>query len=151
MKLNEVTDSQYLFHVTYTKNIPNIKKKGLIQFQPSNWVKGDSSGTRYNEDAGIFAFTNPEDAAKWAFKMRWDMPDKDISIVRLQFDDVWGDDPSQDPILALTSKGRAVRSLQNISAEKIIDSFAFDDFGNPMKLGLSQEEWLNKISKTLLS
>lgn len=150
MKLTEVTDSQYLFHVTYTRNVPNIKKKGLIQFQPSNWVRGDSD-TRYNEDAGIFAFTDPEDATKWAFKMKFDMEDKDISIIRFDYSDDWEDDPSQDPILALTSKGRAVRSKMNIPAEKIIDAFEFNDFGTPVQHDMSQQEWLATISKQLLS
>ena len=93
MKIFEVTNSPYLFHVTFTKNVPSIKEKGLLQFQPSNWIRGEG-GDRYNEDAGIFAFTHPEDAFKWAFKMQWDMEDKDISIVRLNMANDWEDDPA---------------------------------------------------------
>ena len=77
MRICEVTNPPYLFQVTFTKNVPRIKEKGLLQFQQSNWVRGEG-GKRYNEEAGVFAFTHPEDAFRWAFKMQWDMEDKDI-------------------------------------------------------------------------
>ncbi len=149
MKTSDITD-KYLYHVTYTKNVPSIQSKGLIQFQPSNWVRG-ASDTRYNDEAGVFAFTDAEDAVKWALKMKFDLPDKDISIIRLDMADYWEDDPSQDPMLALTSKGKALRSRRNVSADKIIDSFKLDDFGSPMESGMPQREWFahtaNELSK----
>ena len=150
MKIFEVTNPPYLFHVTFTKNVPDIKEQGLLQFQPSNWIRGEG-GERYNEDAGIFAFTHPEDAFKWAFKMQWDMEDKDISIVRLNMADDWEDDPAIDPISMAGNKGRALRSRRNRKAEEIIDSFRFDDFGSPQDLGINQQEWLAGIVKKLLS
>ena len=150
MRICEVTNPPYLFHVTFTKNVPRIKEKGLLQFQQSNWVRGEG-GKRYNEEAGVFAFTHPEDAFRWAFKMQWDMEDKDISIVRLNMAADWEDDPAIDPISMGTKKGRALRSRRDRKAEEIIDSFRFEDFGNPQDLGIDSKEWIAGIVKKLLS
>jgi len=143
-------EDNYLYHVTYTKNVPRIKEKGLLQFEPSNWVRGEG-GKRYNEDAGIFAFSHPEDAFRWAFKMKFEMEDKDISIVCLNIGDTWGDDPSEDPIMALSNSGRSLRSQRNIKADRIVDAFKFDDFGMPDELGINQQEWIARIVQTLRS
>jgi len=143
-------DEQYLYHVTYTKNVPRIKQEGLLQFEPSNWIRGEG-GKRYNDEAGIFAFDHPDDAFRWAFKMQWDMEDKDISIVRLNMGEDWEDDPAEDPIARAGSEGRWLRSRRNRKADEIIDSFKFDDFGNPQDLGISQDEWKAQIFKKLRS
>lgn len=152
MKLSVLLENEdkYLYHVTFTKNVPKIKAKGLLQLQPSNWIRGEG-GKRYNEDAGIFAFTHPEDAWRWAFKMQWDMDDKDISIVRINIGGDWHDDPAEDPMLALSNKGKAVRTHDRVAPEDVIDSFNFDDFGNPRDLGISQDEWKAQIVKKLRS
>lgn len=152
MKLSMLfeNENKYLYHVTFTKNVPRIKEKGLLQFETSNWIRGEG-GKRYNEDAGIFAFEHPDDAFRWAFKMQWDFDDKDISIVRLNIGEDWEDDPAVDPISMAANKGRALRSLRNRKAEEIIDSFKFDDFGNPQDLGINQKEWIDQIMKTLRS
>ena len=153
MKLTALfeNENKYLYHVTFTKNVPRIKKKGLIQFEPSNWVQR-GTGERYNEDAGIFAFDDPEDAFRWAFKMKWDLDDKDISIVRINIGEHWEDDPAGETMKWLYQiKGRSLRSSRNRKAEEIIDSFNFDEFGSPKDLGISQEEWIDQIVKTLRS
>ena len=134
---------KYLYHVTFTKNVPNIKKKGLVQFQPSNWVKGPG-GDRYNNDiAGIFAFDHPEDALNWAGKMEWEFrdTDKDISIVRIDMEDFWEDDPAEDPFVS--NKGKARYSKRNISADKIIDVLDMSGIKRPGDLGISRDEWLD--------
>ena len=160
MNLNEllkvaITEKQptaakkYLYHVTFTKNVPNIKKKGLVQFQPSNWVKGPG-GDRYNNDiAGIFAFDHPEDALNWAGKMEWEFrdTDKDISIVRIDMEDFWEDDPAEDPFVS--NKGKARYSKRNISADKIIDVLDMSGIKRPGDLGISRDEWLADVSKKL--
>ena len=147
--LMETEVPEYLYHVTQTKNVDNIKKKGLIQFQPSNWVRGGPDGDRYNDEAGVFAFTDPEDALKWALKMEWDMDDKDISIVRLNIGEYWEDDPSEDPVFTMMAKGKARRSRRNIKADEIIDSFRMEPFGKPGPLNIPVEEWTEKIAKKL--
>jgi len=140
---------KHLYHATFTKNVPKIKQRGLLQFQPSNWIKGPG-GSRYNEDAGIFAFDDPEDALNWAGKMEWEFRDKDknISIVRIHMDDeIWGDDPAEDPFVS--RKGRALRSGANINADKIIDAISMDDLGKPGDLGISRDVWLTQSSTKL--
>jgi len=150
MKLKELSAKpEYLYHVTFTKNVPNIKKKGLVQFQPSNWVKGPG-GDRYNNDiAGIFAFDHPEDALNWAGKMEWEFrdTDKDMSIVRIDMEDFWEDDPAEDPFVS--NKGKARYSNRNISADKIIDVLDMSGIKRPGDLGISRDEWLAQVSKKL--
>ena len=148
MRLFEIADpAKYLYHVTFTEYVPNIKAKGLLQFQPSNWAKGEG-GTRYNEEAGIFAFEHPEYAFKWAFKTQWEFKDKPVSIVRISPGDVWEEDSSQDIDLQM-GKGRALMSRRNIPAASIIDSFSMEDFSNPATLGITQPEWFERINKML--
>jgi len=138
----------FLFHVTFTKNVDNIKKKGLEQFHPSNWVKGPG-GSRYNEDAGVFAFDNPEDAINWASKMRFDHKQTPISIVRLTIDPdntIWDEDPAQDPIMRATLKGRALKSVSNINADRIVDAVDFDSLGTPGSHDMDRDAWIEKIA-----
>jgi hypothetical protein len=140
---------KYLYHATFTKNVPSIKQKGLLQFQPSLWIKGPG-GSRYNEEAGIFAFDDPEDALNWAGKMAWEFrdTDKDISIIRIDMEDeIWDDDPAEDPFVS--NKGRALRSGANIKADRIIDAIRVDDLGKPGDLGISRDEWLAQVTPKL--
>ena len=158
MNLNELLNStitekvdakKYLYHVTFTKNVPNIKKKGLIQFQPSNWIKGPG-GDRYNNDiAGIFAFDHPKDALNWAGKMEYEFrdTDKNISIVRIDMEDFWEDDPAEDPFVS--NKGKAKYSPRDIKADKIIDVLDMSGIKRPGDLGISRDEWLANVSKKL--
>jgi len=148
MRLLEIQQlaPKYLYHVTFSEHVPSIKEKGLMQFQPSNWVKGEG-GTRYNEEAGIFAFEDPEDAFKWAFNMQWQHKNP-ISIVRIKPGDIWEQDPSEDDNLRM-GKGRAMMSRRNIPAENIIDAFDMKDFGTPAELGIPQSEWFAKINSML--
>ena len=139
---------KYLYHATFTKNVPSIKQKGLLQFEPSLWIK--KGGGRYNEDAGIFAFDDPEDALNWAGKMEWEFrdTDKDISIVRIDMEDeIWDDDPAEDPFVS--NKGRALRSGANINADRIVDAIRMDDLGKPGNLGISRDEWLAQVTPKL--
>jgi hypothetical protein len=145
--------SDFLFHVTFTKNVDNIKKKGLEQFHPSNWVKGPG-GSRYNEDAGVFAFDNPEDAINWASKMRFDNKQTPISIVRLTIDpdnSIWDEDPAQDPIMRATLKGRALKSSENINAERIVDAVDFDSLGTPSSHNMDRDKWIEKVATPVLN
>ena len=144
----EAKTNGYLYHATFTKNVPNILNKGLLQFQPSLWIKGPG-GSRYNEQAGIFAFDNPKDALNWGGKMEWEFrdDDKDISIVRIDMEEFWGDDPAEDPFIA--QHGKSMRSAQNIKADKIIDSVRLEDLGKPGELGISRDDWLEQSSKVL--
>ena len=144
MRLFEITKSnqQYLYHVTFAKNINKIKKKGLLQFQTSNWVK--RSGKRYNQDAGIFAFENARDAVSWASRMRWNFKEP-VVIIRIEMEEFWDQDPSEELQIGY---GRAMRSDRNISADKIIDVI---DIKTPAELGLNADEWIEMSVKKLMS
>jgi len=145
--LEEAAGTPYLYHATFTKNVPKIMKQGLQHFKTSNWVKA-GTGKRYNEDAGIFAFEHPEDAFKWAFKMNWEFK-KDISIVRLKLSDVWEKDPSTD--YSLQGRGRSMRAPapRNIPASDMIDVFHMKDFGVPMDRGISADEWIEDSARIM--
>jgi len=145
--LKEANDS-YLFHATFSKHVPSILKKGLRQFETSNWVKGEE-GTRYNEDAGIFAFEHPEDALRWGLKMEWEFPDSEIVIVRIKYGEQWGQDPSEDPSLTF-GKGRSMRSQMNVPASDIVDVFPIKDFGYAGPRNMTMDEWLADTAKKLL-
>lgn len=144
-EINESVQGKYLYHVTFTKNVPSIVKSGLEQFHPSLWTKGDAS-TRYNDEAGVFAFEHPEDALKWCAKMEWEFRDNDpdISILRIHPSDDWDADPTQD-IGLMFGKGRPMRSQVNIKASDVLDHFKYSEFGTPMSNDMTQDEWLAKI------
>ena len=148
MKLCEVTTPRYLYHATFSKNVSRIAKEGLIQFETSNWSKGEG-GTRYNEEAGLFAFEHPEDAMKWALKMDWEFKTP-ISIVRINVGDMWEQDPSEDINLQF-GKGKSLRSRRNVPASEIIDEFPIKPFGNPSSRNMNQKEWFEDISRKLRS
>ncbi len=138
----------YLYHVAFTENVPSIVKKGIMQFQTSNWVQA-GSGKRYNEDAGIFAFEHPEDAFKWAFRMRYDFENKPTSIVRFKPSDDWDQDPSDDASLQF-GKGRSMRSHRNVPPDEIIDVFHLEDFGTAPDRGMSVDAWMQDASNQML-
>jgi hypothetical protein len=147
---------KYLYHVTFKSNIQNIKAKGLEQFHTSLWVKGPG-GKRYNQQAGIFAFDHPLDAITWAQKMEWEFRDDiapntndEVAIIRLDMQDgenIWGDDPSDDPMLA--RHGKSFRSSYNIKADKIIDAFSMGQFGKAGELKISRDQWLSQVQQKL--
>jgi len=127
--ITEVKVFKYYYHVTLASNVKKIQAKGIVPFQPSNWVKGD--GSRYNQDyAGVYAFSHPEDAFKWAFKMNWDFK-KPTSIVRIKRGSTWRRDPSDDIHLKM-GKGKALMSAKAIPSSDIIDSFPLDYFDKPL-------------------
>lgn len=144
MRLYEFTN-QYVYHVTFTENVPKIKAKGLIPLQTSNWATGD--GERYNKEGGVFAFAHPEDAYKWAFKTNWEFK-KPVSILRFLKTNQWEKDPSAD-IMLQTGRGDALRSMSAIGPESFVDEFDFEQFGTPVSKDMDQQEWMQGIVQTL--
>ena len=57
----------YLYHITPTKNIDAIKKRGLSPIETSNYLK--ATGSRYQEEPRVFAWTNPVDAMHFLNRM----------------------------------------------------------------------------------
>ena len=52
-----------VYHVTFTKNLPDIQKRGLDPLSQSLWAKQET-GERYQQEPSVYGFTNPEDALK---------------------------------------------------------------------------------------
>ena len=77
-----------VYHVTETKNVPSIKKQGLV-VDPKRkplWLKQENmKGYGKGE---IFAFTDINDALKWSSKMNLDLqiPLDNMSIVQIKKD-----------------------------------------------------------------
>jgi hypothetical protein len=115
-----------LYHVTFTSKVPSIKKKGILPFQTTNWVKaGDKS--RYGEGQ-IFAFESFEDAIRWAGSMDWqfnkELGSGKISILHLERDGEWDLDDA-DPIAQAAGKGKWLKRYKSVPSSQITDSVAF--------------------------
>jgi len=143
----EGAGGQSVYHVTFDKHIPKIKQDGLRPLQTSNWAKaGGDEGTRYNEEGGVFAFADPEDAFKWAFKQQFEFKEP-VSILRLKRGNSWEKDPSGDIHLQM-GKGEALRSIAAVPASDVEGAYSFTDFGNPGN-GVSQQEWIQNSVNTI--
>ena len=64
-----------VYHVTFTKNLPDIQKRGLDPLSQSLWAKQET-GERDQQEPSVYGFTNPEDALSWAGRMSWDFRDE---------------------------------------------------------------------------
>lgn len=125
---NVAADAKTLYHVTHSSKVDKIRKEGLLPMQTSNWVKaGDKS--RYGK-GDIFAFDNPEDAARWAGKMDWDLNKKlgsgNISIfgIKPSATSRWVEDTA-DPISQVGAKGKWVKQMGKVTPEELVESVPF--------------------------
>jgi hypothetical protein len=123
--INEVTETEsYGYHVALTKNVASIRNKGVVQFKPSNWIKG--SGERYG-NGEIFAFENPKDAVRWAAKMDWakhqDIGTGKVSVVKFRHQNWQGwEEDTADPISHIDSVGKWYKTMGHIKPEDIQDA-----------------------------
>jgi hypothetical protein len=142
--LTEAGRFPHYYHVTFTTNVPRIRTQGLRPHQTSNWVSG--SGERYNPYGGIYAFTHPEDAWKWAFKMSWHFH-KPISVLRLKQNTQWVTDPSPDINLTL-GKGRALMSPAAIPRTDVVAAIPLS-FEKPPQM--SPADWMTHSIAQIVS
>lgn len=110
-----------LYHVTLTKNINNITKKGLIPFRPTNWVKAGNL-ERYG-DGSLFAFEHLKDAIRWACRWDWDLNKNlgtgKISILVFNTDmSKWQIDDA-DPLGQAGASGKWLKSMSPVPAKDI--------------------------------
>lgn len=122
--LTEATTTT-LYHVTLTKTLPALYAKGIMLLQTSNWVQA-SSGQRYG-GGNIFAFTNKNDAIRWAAKWDWDLHSKmgsgKISVIEFSASpNDWKVD-SADPLSQASNQGKWVKSEKSVKADSITTSF----------------------------
>ena len=144
MKIIELFESigQNVYHVTFDRHLSSITKDGIKPLQTSNWSKASSPGERYNEEGGIFAFADPEDAFKWAFVQGFEHK-QPVSIITLKRGDNWEKDPSGDIALTM-GKGEALRSMGSVPPTDIIKVNSFESFGVPGDFKVSQQEWIQQ-------
>jgi hypothetical protein len=118
---------EVLYHVTFTKKVPSILKKGLKTFQTTNWVKaGDKS--RYGSGE-VYAFDHLQDAQRWAGKMDWEHHRETGSgkVSVLQFIAAhadWELDEG-DPLSQASAKGSWLKSRRPVPAEAILGAEPF--------------------------
>jgi|TARA_Y100000310_G_scaffold138368_1_gene137361 hypothetical protein len=111
-----------LYHVTFSKNLPEIQKRGLDPLSGSLWQKAETE-KRYQDQPSVFSFQDPEEALLWASKMGWEFRDEisdpsDISIVKLRGGDHWEPDPAAGgPDIGKTS----MRSLGPVPFSDILE------------------------------
>jgi hypothetical protein len=118
-----------VYHVTFTRNLPDIQEKGLNPLSESLWLKQET-GERYQQDPSIYSFSDPEDALQWASKMRYEFGDADISLVRLRGGQHWAPDSSEDLNLPKSSR----RSSQPIDPKDVLEVFPV-----PKPAGINEE------------
>jgi hypothetical protein len=116
-----------LYHVTYTKNISSIKRKGLNLNNHSNWKKGDAYGEDYGKGY-VYAMTSLKDAVNWGFKMYFDKlgtysPDGRISIIKIKNSGDWEKDNDD---ITVSRSGDWLKTKREIPAEDVLDSIVVD-------------------------
>ena len=121
----ESTPENYVYHVTRTESVPSIKQKGLLPMQTSNWVTAKGK-KRYGE-GDVYAFSNKEDAQRWAAKMDWDFNQKlgsgNISIVTARRpENQKFEIDKNDPFSQAGSKGPWLKTKGVIPAENIVSA-----------------------------
>ena len=124
-----------LYHVTFSKSLPDIQERGLDPLSGSLWRQA-GTGDRYQDQPSVFSFQDPEEALRWASKMEWEFRDdisgpSDISIIKLRGGDKWESDPAAGgPDIGKTS----MRSLGHIPSSDILDIM-----GLPSGAGINEE------------
>ena len=108
----------YFYHITPTKNVESIKKRGLNPTETSNYLKGEG-GSRYQEDPRVFAWTNPVDAMHFLNRMHGPFGTDNIdefSIIRIRKTNggKWEKDLALDPHMAYSN----VDEIQKATGEK---------------------------------
>ena len=111
-----------VYHVTFSKSLPYIQKRGLDPLSGSLWQQAGTR-ERYQDQPSVFSFQDPEEALRWASKMKWEFSDdvsgsSDISIVKLRGGDKWEPDPAAGgPDIGKTS----MRSLGLVPSSDILE------------------------------
>lgn len=117
---------EHMFHVTHTKLVDKIKKKGLLMMQTSNWVR---AGDRDRYGAGeIYAFEKEADAKRWAARMDWEfnrtMGSGKISIIKMKSSKGWRVDDN-DPLSQASAEGKWLKREGRVPAEEIVSHEPF--------------------------
>lgn len=113
-----------VYHVTFTKYLPRIMKKGILPLQTSNWVKSGNPEERYG-NGEIYSFEHMDDAIRWAAKMDWEFNKSigtgKISILTVQDPGGWEVDEA-DPLSQAGAKGNWLKKHGLIPPDAIVSS-----------------------------
>ena len=114
----------FLYHVTLSKNVDKIKKKGILPLQTSNWVQAGNK-KRYG-DGSIFAFEHKKDAIRWAARWDWDLNKKmgtgDVSILTFESPiSDWSEDTA-DPLGQAGKSGKWLKRKEMVPVSAIKSS-----------------------------
>jgi hypothetical protein len=105
-----------LYHVAKTSNIPKIKKEGLVAQKKASWTGMMGQDIRDCKEC-VYAFTNFDDAVRWAFKSEWDNKPQKFSILTIDGSgNKWDKDTH---IEAQMAEGDWVRSKTKVDGSKI--------------------------------
>ena len=109
-----------LYHCTWTRLVPRIRRQGLRCLQTSNWTRS-SNGERYG-GGEVYAFESRWDAIRWAAKMDWDhfsaTGTGKVSILTLDDSGEWQTD-FNDTLTRNTSEGNWLKAYRAIPASAI--------------------------------
>ena len=113
-----------VYHVTFTKDVADIQKRGLDPLSQSLWEKAET-GERYQQDPSVYGFSDPKEALNWATKMAWEFEasPSDISILTLEGGDHWQKDPSGDLNLGQSAQ----QSLRLVEPSEVLDVFSLPE------------------------
>lgn len=117
-----------LWHVTFTRSVKLIRKRGLLTFQTTNWIKR-VDGSRYS-GGEIYACDSELDALRWAGKMDWDHFKQTgsgrISLVGFKAHEEFWEKDESDPLSQAANEGRWLKSRKSVAPECILGARAFD-------------------------
>ncbi len=147
MRINELTQGQYIYHATKAANLGKIMQKGLTFFNDSLWVAGANPDERYQDGPSVFAFENPLPAFRWAHKIEWEFKTPAV-IIKLKRGSSWELDPSSD-IMMTMGDGKALESKVTIPTSDFKAAITLDKIGTPVTTGLAHQEFDDHVKKTL--
>lgn len=112
----------FFYHVTFTDNVSQIRKEGIISGKPANWVRHGNSKTY--ETGEVNAFNNLDDAIRWAGMMDWEFNQEfgngKLSIIEFTpGDSPWVTDTESGPLQRGTYGGDWLRSPKPIAPHQI--------------------------------
>ena len=118
----EGTEPNVYYHITLAKNVPSIKKTGLMAKKKAMWH--GAVGQDIRQAAGVFVFDNYYRAMGWAFKLAWDKPNDKSVILKLKTSDT---DFIEDPHWETTSRlGKSLVKQSPFKPQDLVEVIPFE-------------------------
>jgi hypothetical protein len=112
-----------VFHVTFARRLPSIKRLGITPRRRANWRRaGDLR--RYGKKGEIFVFENRHDALRWAGVMDWEFHletgSGELVVVEAEVEDDGWEVDDADPLRRSGSRGRWLKKVGSVPPECIV-------------------------------